>query len=445
MNERNLRIAKFLNLVFHGKDNYDPNQPRDKTGKWTATGSEWEKTYRLHGPEGESVHTGFIPLKAKIAMVPSVDKDGKPIMDPLTGKQKVRPQFVDAKGKVINKNNPATRVFTTPTGQKVPAHAYDSKNISPGLKGVMINPDPKGKVQVAFVDKYGKPAATYSKQHTADAGSNKFDHLDRGRAAGDFKRMEEYNTRVLKSSKIDTVRHENALALAIMNDAGPRLGGSTDKKTKKGKWSYEGKGVYDLQVNDFKEKNGKLYMHYVPDKPQTEKDKTKSTYGKPLKVTVPINDPKLADVIRRKIAYETKPSNAKEHKNPSNPHLLYATTPSAIRKYMRSELSSPKVTTQVYRTHNFRHNVATSMGEKIASHQLKVHGRFNSESTYQKWLTAVMATHVSKQIPDTPKQLMDSYISPSVYRGLLAPNATKDLSSKGKLVYGHHYPSVLKK
>jgi hypothetical protein len=441
----NLRAARFLSLVLNGKGHYDPTQPRDRTGKWTATGSEWESTYPIYGPGGTSEYAGFIPVQLKTKSFKMVDKDGKPVIDPITGRQKERMLAVDAKGRPISKKeNNVPKVITSPTGQKVPPHAWKAP-ITPGTTGVMLNPDPNGKLQMAYVDTKGNVKADkYHASHTAAAGADKFAMLDKGRAAGDFDRMVAHNDRVLHSSKIDSVRHETALVVATMDDMGGRLGGSTSKVTTKNGFKYEGKGVYDLQAKDFKEKNGKLYVSYVPDKPQVDKDKSSPTYGKPLKQTVPINNPKLADTIRRKIAYESLPKNAAEHKNPSNPHLVFATTPSAVRKYVAHELSSKKLASQRYKPHNFRHNRATSMAEKIAANHLKVHGRFNSESSYQKWLVSVMATRVTAQIPDTPKQLLDSYISPSVYKGLLAPNATKDLSSKGKQVYGHYYPKGLK-
>lgn len=216
-------------------ENYDPDQPRDKMGKWT-------KTNAIYGPNGKSRsgYTGFIPAELK---------------NP------------DAKGK--------DRIWVAPFGGKLPSNSHiNSLNIPPGWTGVMIAPSKDSKLQAVGIDRAGKIQPKYRQDVQSENKSANFNKVDSMIDQGHDVQMIKDNKANLSSD--DDVQVQHAEAFALMAYTGMRPGGAGADDT------Y---GAADLEARHIGTKGGQVYINYVPGKKHGDKVSvpvTNAEFGKHL-------------------------------------------------------------------------------------------------------------------------------------------------------------------
>jgi DNA topoisomerase-1 len=226
-----IRDTKFF-LHFH--DDFDPQEERDPSGKWTKGGGG-EATTKVkleRKPRRGSVSGSFEPLEKKEAGAKEAGKKKKP------------------------------DVWTLPGGKPLPKHIQKLlgyKAIPPKWTDVRYNPDPKGELLIVGRDDKNRQQPLYSEKHDKSQAADKFNRSQR--LDGKFDSIMAKNAKC-RSSKIPKVR-DMASVLALIMHTGIRPGGDADTKAEFK--SYGATTLLGRHVTDINEK-GELILRFVSGK-----------------------------------------------------------------------------------------------------------------------------------------------------------------------------------
>ena len=171
--------------------NYDPDQPRDEIGRWTATGAIAAR-YGLK-PAGENAK----------------DEQGRP----------------------------------------VPHRLPDGRPIPPAWQEVYVSKDPKSPLQAVGIDSAGRVQRIYSTEFTRAQGEAKFRKIKKMEA-----QQKDIATRIRGDmSSQDPQTREHAVVLSLIQETGIRPGSDEDRRAKKqayGATTLEGRHVIGSSPDD---------------------------------------------------------------------------------------------------------------------------------------------------------------------------------------------------
>lgn len=276
------------------------------------------------------------------------------------------------------------RVWVAPFKDKLPSNDHiNSIGIPPAWTGVMVNPDTKSKLLAVGIDRSGKIQPKYHSGFIDKNKGSNFAHIDVMVDTGQVDIMRLKNSSSLKSK--DSVTNQHAAVFELVAATGMRPGGNGQMG------EHESMGASDLTAKNVTVKGGKVSITYVPGK---SRGQTK---------TIPIDSPKVQAMMK----------SLKDKAGSPKAPLFPDVNGDSFYKHVKS-------LNPMYKPKDLRTAKATAIAKSMAA---KVHGRFNSEEAYKKWLASVVSK-VQQQIPDTAKVLLTKYISPSSYAHL-APKKGK--------------------
>lgn len=253
-------------------------------------------------------------------------------------------------------------------GQPLPQHIQDLK-VPPAWKNLRYSNDPKAALQVVGKDDKGRRVAIYSDEFQKTQAAVKFERLKALDAK--FEKVQAANAKAQASE--DQKVKDAADALALIIGTGLRPG--SDKDTKASVKAY---GATTLKGSHVQVDGDKVSLQF--------------TGKKGVNLNIPIDDPKLAKVLKDRKAAA------------GDGKLFPATDDKALRSHVAGIAGAG------FKTKDFRTLLATRTAMETAADMKEP----ENEKQYRQQVMQV-AKVVSRKLGNTPTIALQSYINPAVF------------------------------